>query len=119
MVLTIQIDIVGKPGQKPLEVPSNVREAVNFFQTTGGFLRGKSRIEAEDPMKTRIIGNIQMTYKNHSVDCGNFPWFARTFNKPHHEIENDSQVWEQVNFLIAGDLRLRAQDSFRAGLGER
>jgi hypothetical protein len=114
VLLTIQIDIVEKPGQKALEVPSNVREAVNLFQTTGGFLRGQSRIKAVDPVKTKIIGNFRMSYKNHSIDCGNFPWFARTFNRPHHEIENDSRIWGQVNSLIAADLWFGTQDAYRA-----
>lgn len=114
--LTIQIDIVGKPGQNPREVPLNVREAVNFFQTTGGLLRGQPRIVAADPGKTKIIGNFRMSYKNHSIDCGNFPWFARTFNRPHHEIENDPRIWEQVNSLIETDLGLDTQDAYWADL---
>jgi hypothetical protein len=119
VLLTVQIDIVGKPGQTPLEIPSNVREAVNFFQTTGGFLRGQSRIIAADPVKTEIIGNFRMSYKTHAVDCQNFPWFARTLNKSHHEIENDSRVWEQVYSLIEADLWGGTQDAYWAGSDER
>ena len=104
VLLTVQIDIVAKPRQKPLEIPSSVQQAVNFFQPTG-LLHGQPRIVAADPLRTKILGNFRMTYENRAVDCGNFPWFARTFNKPHHKIENDSRVWEQVNSLIDSDLR--------------
>jgi pimeloyl-ACP methyl ester carboxylesterase len=102
--LTVQIDIVPKPGENCILIPSNVEQAVNFFQSAG-FLRGQSRIAATDPARTKIIGNFRMTYRNHSVDCRNFPWFVRTFNKPHHEIENDSRVWQQIISLIDTDLR--------------
>ena len=55
------------------------------------------------------MGNFQMTYRNYFVDCRNYPWFARTFNKPHHEIENDSRVWEQVSSLIDTSLGIVGQ----------
>jgi hypothetical protein len=45
-----------------------------------------------------------MTYDGHSIDCRNYPWLARTFNKPHHEIENDPRVWNQIALVI--DARL-------------
>jgi hypothetical protein len=32
---------------------------------------------------------------------GDFPWFARAFMKPHIEIENDPQVWDKIEALIA------------------
>jgi hypothetical protein len=41
-----------------------------------------------------------MTYEDRSVNCDNYPWYARTFNKPHHEIENDPRVWDQAASLI-------------------
>ena len=118
VLLTVQIDIIAKPGQKPIEIPSNVKQAVNFYQSAG-LLHGHARIVATDPVRTKIIGNFRMTYRNHSVDCGNFPWFARTFNKPHHEIENDSRVWEQVNSLIDTDLRVGSQPDDQIGSAER
>lgn len=99
VLLTIQIDIVSKPGQNPGLIPPNVDAAINFFQSEGP-LRGRTQVIAEDPGRTEIIGNFHMTYKGHHVDCRNFPWFARTFNKPHHEIENDARVWNQIALLI-------------------
>jgi len=112
VLLTVQIDIVPKPGQNSIEVPSNVEYAVNFFQTIG-LLRGQSRIVAADPARTKIIGNFRMTYRNYFVDCRNYPWFARTFNKPHHEIENDSRVWEQVSSLIDTSLKMGSRTEYQ------
>jgi hypothetical protein len=108
VLLTIQIDIVSKPGQNPILIPSNVEAAINFFQSEGP-LHGRTRVIAEDPGRTEIIGNFHMTYEGHRVDCRNYPWFARTFNKPHHEIENDARVWNQIALII--DSRLSASKS--------
>lgn len=110
VLLTIQIDIVPKPGQKPSLIPPNVEGAVNFFQSeSDGVLHGRSQVVAEDPGRTKILGNIHMTYGGQRVDCRNYPWFARTFNKPHHEIENDARVWNQIASLI--DARLLSLNS--------
>jgi len=99
VLLTIQIDIVPKPGQQPSSIPPNVEAAVNFFQSEGP-LHGRPKVVAEDPRRTEIIGNRHMTYEGQHIDCGNYPWFARTFNKPHHKVENDARVWEQIASLI-------------------
>ena len=99
VLLTIQIDIVPKPGQNPSLIPPNVEAAINFFQSEGP-LRGRPEVVAEDPGRTQIIGNFHMTYEDHRVDCQNYSWFARTFNKPHHEIENDPRVWNRIALLI-------------------
>lgn len=108
VLLTIQIDIVPKPGQQPILIPANVHAAINFFQSEG-LLRGRPEIAAEDPRRTEVIGNLRMRYQGREVDCRNYPWLARTFNKPHHEIENDARVWDQIALLI--DARL---SSFRS-----
>jgi len=110
VLLTIQIDIVPKPGQKPVVIPGNVEGAINFFQAeSGGLLHGRSAVVAEDPARTTIIGNVHMTYDGRRVDCLNYPWLARTFNKPHHEIENDARIWNQIASLI--DVRLSSLNS--------
>jgi pimeloyl-ACP methyl ester carboxylesterase len=101
--LTIQLDSIAKPGQEDSTIPANVANAVNFYQPRG-LLRGRSEISAADPTRTRIIGNFRMTYQNHSINCDNYPWLARTFNKPHHEIENDPRVWNQAASLIDSEL---------------
>jgi len=99
VLLTVQIDIVTKPGQKPILIPPNVGAAINFFQSEG-LLHGRSEVVAEDPGRTEILGNLHMTYEGQQVDCRNYPWFARTFNKPHHKIENDPRVWNQIALVI-------------------
>jgi hypothetical protein len=45
-----------------------------------------------------------MTYDDRPINCNNYSWYARFFNKPHHEIENDLRVWDEVGSLIDSDL---------------
>jgi hypothetical protein len=115
VLLTIQIDIVSKPGQNPTLMSPNVEEAINFFQSEGP-LHGRTQVVAEDPGRTEIIGNFHMTYEGHRVDCRNYPWFARTFNKPHHEIENDARVWNQIALVIDSRLSSLRSPSDQAAM---
>ena len=99
VLLTIQVDSVQKFGEDDAVIPANVREAMNYYQSEG-LLRGRTAIRAADPLHTTILGNRQMTYRDHPVNCGEFPWFARTFMKQHIEIENDPKVWDEVEAMI-------------------
>jgi pimeloyl-ACP methyl ester carboxylesterase len=101
--LTIQVDSIGKPGQNNVTIPANVANAINFYQSTG-LLHGRSTIVAKDPSRTNILGNFEMSYKDHPVDCEDFPWYARVFTKPHIEIENDPRVWAEAASLIDSEL---------------
>jgi pimeloyl-ACP methyl ester carboxylesterase len=101
--LTILVDSVHKPGHQDAVIPSNVQSAVNFYQTKG-IIHGRSHIRAADSEHTNIIGNFQMTYQDRRINCDNYPWIARHLNKPHHEIENDPRVWEQIASLIDSEL---------------
>jgi hypothetical protein len=103
VLLTIQIDSVRKPGQEDSIVSANVVDAVNFYQTKG-LIHGRATIRAEDPERTRVIGNLQMDYRNRRINCDNYPWLARHFNRPHHEIENDPRVWNQIASLIDSEM---------------
>lgn len=103
VLLTIQLDIITKFRQKAFRIPSNVGKAVNFYQTEG-LLQGRSEILASDGARTKIIGNFRLSYTHRHVNCDNYPWFVRTFNRAHHEIENDPYVWEQVAALIDAEL---------------
>jgi hypothetical protein len=67
-------------------------------------LHGRSQIRADDPARTRILGNFHIQYKGHPVDCSAYPWFARLFMRPHIEIESDPDVWRQVESLIRANL---------------
>jgi hypothetical protein len=101
--LTILLDSVHKPGHKDAVIPPSVQSAVNFYQTKG-IIHGRSHIRVADPERTNLIGNIEMTYQGHPINCDNYPWLARHLNKPHHEIENDPRVWEQTASLIDSTL---------------
>jgi hypothetical protein len=106
--LTIQIDSVKKVGQDDRTVPPNVAKAVNFYQRKG-LTRGQPFIVAADASRTEILGNFYMKYENHQVNCDNYRWLSRVFNKPHHQIENDPQVWDQIATFI--DLELLKTDA--------
>ena len=97
--LTIQVDSIAKPGHDDARIPANVAKAINLYQSRGP-LHGRTEIFAAEPARTTIIGNLHMTYEGHTINCGNYPWFARTFNRPHHEIENDPRVWDLAASLI-------------------
>ena len=99
VLLTVQVDSVQKLGENDHVIPSNVREAMNFYQSEG-MLSGRTAIRASDPKQTLILGNQQISYKRSQVNCDRFPWFARTFMKPHIEIENDPYVWGRVEAMI-------------------
>src|SRR5580658_2942567 len=101
--LTIQVDSVSKPGGDDRLIPANVAEAVNFYQLDG-LLHGQRKIVAADPLRTRILGNVQSNYKTNPVNCDGYPWYARMFMKPHIEIESDPSVWNQVESLVRSEL---------------
>jgi hypothetical protein len=103
VLLTIQVDSIGKPGQGNVTIPANVAHAVNFYQSSG-LLHGRSEIVANDPERTNIIGNFHMIYRDHPINCNNFPWYSRVFTKPHLEIENDPRVWAEAASLIDAEL---------------
>jgi hypothetical protein len=104
VLLTIQVDSVAKSNEDDRDIPPNVRQAVNFYQSEG-MLRGRSEIAAMDPTRTTILGNFKSRYREHPVDCANYPWFARAFMKPHIEIENDPMVWARIEKLIRTEVQ--------------
>jgi pimeloyl-ACP methyl ester carboxylesterase len=103
VVLTVQIDSVAKVGQNDSLIPPNVREAANFYQQ-GGWLHGRKRITAADPARTTILGNYQLSYQNHSIDCSGSPWLGRVFTRGHIQIERDPAVWSRIDALIRTQL---------------
>ena len=106
VLLTVQVDSVAKLGEDDGSIPSNVAQAVNFYQQDG-LLHGRARIHAADASRTQILGNFQFDYKNNPVNCDGYPWYARVFMKPHIEIESDPSVWGQVESLIRSKLPQR------------
>jgi len=103
VLLTIQVDSVGKPGNDDRFIPANVAQAVNFYQLNG-LLHGRRQILAADPLRTQILGNFQFDYKTKPVNCDGYPWYAKIFMKPHIEIESDPIVWNHVESLIRSKL---------------
>jgi hypothetical protein len=103
VLLTIQVDSVSKLGENDETIPSNVSEAINFYQPDG-LLHGRAHIRAEDANRTRIIGNVRYDYKETPIRCEQYPWFARVFTKTHIQIECDPKVWDRVESLIRSKL---------------
>lgn len=103
VLLTVQVDSVQKVGQKDDVIPPNVEEAMNFYQPDG-FLHGRSAIRAEDPAKTKILGNQLLSYKHTSLSCKGYPWQQKVFAKEHMYIECDPEVWSQIESLIRSKL---------------
>jgi pimeloyl-ACP methyl ester carboxylesterase len=103
VALTIQIDSVRKPGQHDRTIPVNVAKAVNFYERQG-LTPGEPNIVAADAARTKILGNFRMDYEDRSINCDNYKWLPRVLNKPHHEIENDPRVWNQIASLIDSEL---------------
>ena len=87
------------------------RQSIFSNRKDKGYCTDDQNVVADDPGRTEILGNVHMTYENQHVDCRNYPWFARTFNKPHHEVENDARVWKQIASII--DSRLSSLGSPR------
>jgi hypothetical protein len=103
VLLTIQVDSVEKMQANDEIIPANVTEAVNFYESDG-FVHGRSEIRAEDPSRTKILGNFRFSYISMPADCENYPWWDRWFVKPHTEIECDPAVWKRVESLIRSKL---------------
>jgi hypothetical protein len=99
VLLTIQVDSVTKLGEDDKVIPSNVGQAVNFYQLNG-LLHGRREILAADGSRTQILGNFQVDYKTKRVNCEGFPWYAQMFMNSHIEIECDPIVWGKVESLI-------------------
>ena len=101
VLLTVQVDSVG--GGDAL-IPANVQKAANLFQSDGRFIRGEPAIRAEDPQKTRIIGNFRFSYRNSAIDISHLPWHKTIFRAAHAKMGQDPQVWARVEQLILGVL---------------
>jgi hypothetical protein len=103
VLLTIQVDSVSKIGEDDSLIPANVEAAANFYQLNG-YLHGRPEIRAADPARTKILGNIRFDYASKPIQCNGYSWFAKTFEKPHIEIECDPNVINRVESLIRSQL---------------
>jgi len=114
VLLTIQVDSVSKRGEDDAVIPTNVAQAVNFYQPHG-LVHGRPEIRAEDPKHTEIVGNFRFDYSESPISCNGYPWFNHLFIRPHTEIECDPKVWNQVEALIQSKLSPEIQTSAIAG----
>ncbi len=103
VLLTVQVDSVGKFGENDEVIPPNVSQAVNFYQRNG-LVHGRPKIRAADTSRTQIIGNFQYDYAKNPVSCQNYPWFARLLENPHIEIECDPALLDHIEALIRSKL---------------
>ena len=97
VLLTIQIDSVGRQDDV---VPENVRAAANLFQRNGKIIRGEPEIRAQNPAKTRIIGNFEFDYSNKQIDLSSVPWYKKIFRSAHTKMNHDPEVWGKVKEMI-------------------
>jgi hypothetical protein len=97
VLLTIQIDSVGRGDEM---IPPNVRTAANFYQSNGRLIRGAKNIRATDPNRTVILFNRRIDYRNRNVQMRRLPWYKRAFRTDHLRMDNDPEVWQEVEQLI-------------------
>jgi hypothetical protein len=103
VLLTIQVDSVAKIGEDDSVIPSNVAQAVNFYQANG-IIHGRPQIRAADLARTEIIGNYRFDYRSHPLKCQGYPWYAYVFENPHVAIECDPKVLSRIESLIRSKL---------------
>jgi hypothetical protein len=99
VLLTIEVDSVAKRHENDRLIPANVAQAANFYQPNG-LVHGQNEIIAEDPAKSKIIGNFKFNYGSRPYSCTDYPWYDRLLANAHTQIECDPNVWKQVESLI-------------------
>jgi pimeloyl-ACP methyl ester carboxylesterase len=88
-------------GRDPYTVPPNVSLAANLYQRDTGFVRGSDKLVAEDPQRTRILGNWRYTYRDKDVPMPDHePRMRRWFMGSHLKMEYDPAPWQRVKELI-------------------
>lgn len=100
VLLTVQVDSFGIHDGI---IPPNVSKAANFYQQGPLTLRGRSKIHAEDPRRTQIVGNFQRAYAfwvYTPQDRANASWLRLALGGGHVKMETDPELWAQVEHLI-------------------
>jgi hypothetical protein len=92
--------LVDSYGRDPYTVPPNVEEALNIYQRDFGPVRGTAKITAEDPRRTRILGNWRYTYGGRDVPMPGEPGIRKWFMGSHLKLEYDPEPWKRVLDLI-------------------
>jgi hypothetical protein len=104
VALTVQIDSVGIDDAV---IPPNVARAANLYQQEGKLIRGQPEIRAEDPQKTKILGNFLYGYRDKDVDTSDLPWFHQVVPTVHMKMERDPEVWAQVESFLLDAIQQR------------
>jgi hypothetical protein len=99
--LIVMVDSIG---QKDQLIPSNVARVLNLYQRDPGPVRGESKIRAEDPSRTAILGNIPFTYLFRNIDLSDYPKIARKAAISHWKMDNDPVAWGMVEAAILAEV---------------
>ena len=97
VLLTVQVDSVSLHDDV---IPANVRAAANLFQRDGPPFMGRKCIRAEDPSRTRILGNFQYHYRSKRIDMSSASWKRKNLQGAHAKMELDPEVWARVDSFI-------------------
>ncbi|MGO8793302.1 MAG: hypothetical protein ACLQLC_00635 [Candidatus Sulfotelmatobacter sp.] len=99
VALTVQVDSIAKVWQNDQVIPDNVAAAVNFYQPHG-IVHGRKQIIADNPQKTKILGNYLEDYKKNPVACSGYTWADHFFTRGHMQSECDPRLWSQVEQIV-------------------
>jgi pimeloyl-ACP methyl ester carboxylesterase len=97
VLLTVQVDSVGLRDKL---IPPNVAAAVNLYQRDRLTIQGRREIRAEDPARTRILGNFEASYRFRHVESDDPSWTRRTLGGSHAKMELDPETWMRVEQFI-------------------
>jgi len=98
VLLTVQVDSVGLHDDT---VPRNVLAAANFYQHDLFTIWGRRKIHAEDPRRTRVLGNYEYSYPLHPIEHdADASWPRRVLGGSHAKMELDPSVWTRVERYI-------------------
>ena len=100
--LTVQVDSVGRGDG---EIPPNVRHALNLYQDSGLVLEGEHPIEAEDPSRTRVLGNWHFDYNGppgSTISVDDLSLWKLFLRVAHAKMDRDPRVWESVRAMLTG-----------------
>ena len=83
-------------------VPANVASAGNSYQDNGFLIAGEHPNRADDPLRTRILGNWRFDYKEppaSEISLAGVSWHKRVFRLAHTRMDRDPRVWELAEEL--------------------
>jgi hypothetical protein len=104
--------VVDSHGRDSYRVPPNVAAAANFYQRDLGPIRGASKIAAEDPRQTRILGNWRYRYTGKNVAMPGEPFIRRWFMGSHLKMEYDPEPWRRIRDLLVSAVNNSGWDGF-------